>query len=124
MQHTLTMRAANLVMDCSDLERLAAFWGALLEMRVTSREDKWLDLEPIHQGVPKLSFQLVPEAKSGKNRLHLDLEVPDITAAGERAWQLGATPAGPAYDSPGAGFRVWRDPEGNEFCFVARSDVA
>ncbi|RSN67952.1 MULTISPECIES: VOC family protein [Actinomadura] len=113
-----TPKVGNLVFDCTDLDAMAAFWGALLGMKETSRDEDWRDLEPLGGRGPVLSFQLVPERKTIKNRIHLDLEVPDIRAAGERARGLGATPAGEPMGNPESPFRVWYDPEGNEFCFV------
>ncbi|MFB4311035.1 VOC family protein [Actinomadura sp. GTD37] len=111
-----TPKVTTLVFDCTDLDAMAAFWGGLLGMKATAREDDWLDLEPLAGGGPVLAFQLVPESKEIKNRLHLDLAVPDIRAAGERAVRLGAAPAGEPAGSPETPFQVWRDPEGNEFC--------
>ena len=113
-----TPRVGNVVIDCADPDALAAFWGELLEMKVTAREDHWVDLERLGTGGPLLSFQRVPEGKTVKNRLHLDLDVPDVAEAGERARKLGATPAGKPMGRPDAPFEVWYDPEGNEFCFV------
>ncbi|WP_329519964.1 VOC family protein [Spirillospora sp. NBC_01491] len=117
---TPTPKVTNVAVDCADRDVMAAFWGALLGMRVTYRDEDWLDLEPLGPGGPLLSFQLVPEPKAVKNRVHLDLEVPDIKAAGERAAGLGATPAGAPLGRPEAPFQVWRDPEGNEFCFCTK----
>ncbi|QXJ24990.1 VOC family protein [Actinomadura graeca] len=114
----MTPKVTNIVIDCADLDVMAAFWGGLLGMEETCREDDWLDLGPLGEGGPLLSFQLVPERKTIKNRLHLDLDVPDIHAAGERAAALGASPAGGPMGDPRYPFRVWRDPEGNEFCFT------
>ncbi|HEY8478405.1 MAG TPA: VOC family protein [Spirillospora sp.] len=117
----ITPKVTNIVIDCADLEAMAAFWGALLGMKTTEVSEDWLDLEPIGGNGPFLSFQRVPEGKAGKNRLHLDLTVPDIRAAGDRAAGLGATPASEPMGDPAAPFRVWRDPEGNEFCFCTGS---
>ncbi|MQY02833.1 VOC family protein [Actinomadura macrotermitis] len=112
----------GVVFDCADLEVMAAFWGGLLGMKVTSREEDWLDLEPLHPGGATLSFQRVPEGKKSKNRLHLDFDVLDVRAAGERARELGATPLGePMGNNPDKPFQVWRDPEGNEFCLCTAS---
>ncbi|SEG83584.1 Glyoxalase-like domain-containing protein [Thermomonospora echinospora] len=115
-----TPRVGNLAIDCADLGAMATFWGGLLGMKVTYRKDTWLDLEPLGAEGPVLSFQKVPEAKSGKNRLHLDLYVPDVDAAGARARELGGSPAGGRQDRPDMSFQIWRDPEGNEFCLVTR----
>ncbi|WP_433468154.1 VOC family protein [Spirillospora sp. CA-128828] len=117
----MTPKVGNIVIDCADLDAMAAFWGRLLGMKTTAASGDWLDLEPLGAGGPILSFQRVPEGKKGKNRLHLDLDVPDVHAAGERAESLGATPAGGPMGDPKSPFRVWRDPEGNEFCFVTAS---
>lgn len=110
------VRAANLVIDCVDLDRMSEFWGALLGMEVTQREERWLDLESCGDGGPVLSLQRVPDEKAGKNRVHLDLEVPDLGWAAARARGLGASLASSM--RTGGAFQVWRDPEGNEFCFV------
>ncbi|GLW62745.1 hypothetical protein Arub01_09890 [Actinomadura rubrobrunea] len=118
----MTPTVTNLVIDCADPGALAAFWGELLDLKVASREDDWIDLEGLGSGGPVLSFQRVPEGKAVKNRLHLDLGVPDIRAAGERARRLGARPAGEPLGDPARPFQVWHDPEGNEFCFVTHED--
>ena len=112
-------KAAAVAVDCTDLDVMVGFWGALLDMEVTYRDETWLELEPLGEGGPVLSFQLVPEAKAGKNRVHLDLAVPDIREAGERARALGAVPHGePMGSDPERPFQVWLDPQGNEFCFT------
>ncbi|GAA4062402.1 MULTISPECIES: VOC family protein [Actinomadura] len=110
----------NVAIDCNDPDALAAFWGELLDMKVTSREDDWIDLESLGPNGPVLSFQRVPEGKTVKNRVHLDVGVPDIHVAGERARRLGASPAGEPLGNPARPFQVWHDPEGNEFCFVTQ----
>ncbi|NKZ05087.1 VOC family protein [Actinomadura latina] len=112
----VTPKVTTLVFDCTDLDVMADFWGGLLGMKTSVREDDWLDLEPLAGGGPVLAFQLVPESKSIKNRLHLDLAVADVRAAGERAASLGGVPAGAPMGNPERPFQVWHDPEGNEFC--------
>ncbi|MGI9051467.1 MAG: VOC family protein [Ilumatobacteraceae bacterium] len=66
---------------------------------------------------PRLLFQQVPEAKTVKNRVHLDLHVAEGTRAAEveRLLGLGATKLWDGSQGP----QVWvtlADPEGNEFC--------
>lgn len=117
----VTPKVGNIVIDCADLNAMAAFWGGLLGITTTNVSDDWLDLEPLGGNGPVLSFQRVPEGKTIKNRLHLDLDVPDIRAAGERAGRLGATPAAGPMGDPAFPFQVWRDPEGNEFCFCTQA---
>ncbi|MFC5180992.1 VOC family protein [Actinomadura harenae] len=106
-------RVRAIAIDCNDLEAQAGFWGALLGMKVTERSDDWYELEPLSEGGPRLCLQGVPEGKAVKNRLHLDLDVPET--AGARTRELGATLVNRADSGT---YEVWQDPEGNEFCLV------
>ena len=112
------VRVAHLVVDTADLDRAVAFWSALLDLPIDGHGDGWADLAPLGDGGPVLAFQAVPEVKSGKNRLHLDLSVSDVRAAADYAMWLGATAVTPLQGAPGRTWQVWRDPEGNEFCLV------
>jgi hypothetical protein len=115
------VRVTNLVVDCNDLALVVAFWGQLLSHSVRSNEADWVDLEPLAPAGPVLSFQRVPEGKAGKNRIHLDLVVPDAVAAGRRVTELGGTPASSLHEGSQGSQRpwqVWHDPEGNEFCLI------
>jgi predicted enzyme related to lactoylglutathione lyase len=80
------------------------------------RDEAWWHIRP--PGWTQLAFQRVPEAKSTKNRLHLDVEVADITAAIAQAEALGATRVGPIHSDVAGSFQVLLDPEGNEWCLV------
>ncbi|MDG3010570.1 glyoxalase/bleomycin resistance/dioxygenase family protein [Rhodococcus sp. D2-41] len=76
-----------------------------------------------HSGVGRgrrLLFQDVPEAKSGKNRLHLDIhgEPGGLDALVSRLEGLGATRVAEIDKGPAGHWWVMRDPEGNEFCAV------
>lgn len=119
------LRAAHLVVDVTDLDRAAVFWSALLGLEVTGREAGYLDLGSLGAGGPVLSFQLVPEPKAVKNRVHLDLAVDastgGVVAAGYRAHALGATPVSELRSAESAPWQVWRDPDGNEFCLVTEA---
>jgi len=74
---------------------------------------------------PKLRFQRVPEAKTVKDRIHLDLRVDDIDEVAARVIALGAerAPGGDFREFDGV-FRVMLDPEGNEFCLVLDTDCS
>ncbi|WP_255629568.1 VOC family protein [Jidongwangia harbinensis] len=71
---------------------------------------------------PRLLFQLVPEKKAGKNRMHLDVRIGvdgDVEAAVGKLTARGATRLHDGRQGP----HTWvtlADPEGNEFC-VSRS---
>ncbi|MET8979016.1 VOC family protein [Streptomyces sp. NPDC004539] len=68
-------------------------------------------------GVPALVFQRVGEAKTGKNRVHVDLTVADLEAATRHPLALGALVVDETIED-GVTARVMADPEGNEFCLV------
>src|SRR2546421_10033866 len=78
--------------DCHDPERLAAFWGAVLGVEVEARlgsPPQYVNLAPATPEGPRVCFQRVPEAKGTKNRVHLDVAVPDVDAAGARVNRIG-----------------------------------
>ncbi|GGN10011.1 VOC family protein [Streptomyces fuscichromogenes] len=78
---------------------------------ITSTEDDPTALVETADGGPRLWFQLVPEAKSVKNCVHMDLLAADPEAETRRLTALGATVRARHTDTI-----VLTDPEGNEFC--------
>jgi predicted enzyme related to lactoylglutathione lyase len=113
-----------LVIDTTDPDRLAAFWCGLLDVKVdaTIGDGQFVVLSPTSQGLA-VSFQRVPEAKAGKNRLHLDLMVEDLDAATSDIEGLGGRwlEPGNTHELEGYRWRVMADPEGNEFDIVPSS---
>ena len=105
---------AALAIDCHDPPELARWWSRLLGGTVEVDPDGDATLHT-PDGLA-IDFLRVPEAKSGKNRLHLDLRSTDLAAATEQALALGATRADDVYD--GGRWQVLRDPEGNELCLL------
>ena len=105
---------AALAVDCHDPPGLARWWARLLggQVEVDSDGDATLHTP----GGLAMDFFRVPEAKSVKNRLHLDLRSTDLAAATSQALALGATRADDVYDE--GAWQVLRDPEGNEFCLL------
>jgi predicted enzyme related to lactoylglutathione lyase len=63
---------------------------------------------------PRFGFQLVPESKVVKNRVHIDLLCDDLEAETARLVELGARVL--STTGPSAEWVVFADPEGNEFC--------
>ena len=109
-------RLGEVVIDCHDPVRQAEFWQKVLGGYIVRQSHDWVALEP-PSGLT-VSFQLVPEAKVGKNRVHLDIDVTDLVEATAAAQGAGATRVGDVvYDELG-GFQVMADPEGNEFCLI------
>jgi predicted enzyme related to lactoylglutathione lyase len=107
-----------LVIDTAAPEQLIPFWSALLDVNVdaTIGDGQFVLLSRTKDGLT-LGFQRVPEAKTGKNRLHLDLIVEDLDIATAEVEALGGRWLEPGNTRELDGFR-WRrmaDPEGNEF---------
>jgi glyoxalase superfamily protein len=112
----------TLTIDCAEPRRLAEFWCAALgyELADVDEEDA-LIRDPAGKGWPLL-FQVVPEGKRGKNRLHLDLSPPHTMAAEvERLLAAGATVQG-RVDEGESYWTVMLDPEGDEFCVLRGPD--
>jgi predicted enzyme related to lactoylglutathione lyase len=116
----LRVQAVNI--DARDPSALAAFWRDALGWRITAVEDDEVVLEPPAGSpedgvVPDLLFAKVPETKTVKNRLHIDLRPQDQAVEVARLQALGARRV-----SVGQGddvtWVVLVDPEGNEFCVL------
>ena len=101
--------------------RLASFWATALGWQIEEEPDGEVCLVPTDGTRFELSFFPVPESKTGKNRLHLDLtttSVDDQEETVERLVELGARHIDIG-QRPDEGHVVLADPEGNEFCVIA-----
>jgi predicted enzyme related to lactoylglutathione lyase len=112
-----------IVIDTVDPARIAPFWCALLGVQ----ERGWFGEDYLmlttDGGAPPVAFQRVPEAKSSKNRLHLDLMVEDLDGAFSKIVAIGGSAVSGILEMPGGyRWRVVADPEGNEFCIVPRDE--
>jgi predicted enzyme related to lactoylglutathione lyase len=103
--------------DTTDPERLADFWSTLLEVPIEHRSDIEIHLARQPNRGVTVAFQRVGEPTSGKNRLHLDLLVKDLTAARKRAVELGADEV-EEHERDGFRWLVAADPDGNRFCLI------
>ena len=105
---------SSVVIDARDPDTLATFWYELLggEMVV------WPQYGIVTLRAPGITFDfvLVADAKSGKNRVHLDLATRDPAETVRLAIKLGAHRADDFHVADD--FTVLRDPEGNEFCIL------
>jgi hypothetical protein len=102
-------------LDCQNAERLMDFWVEAIGYRQRPESLPYVVLVPEEGHGPALVLQQVPESKSTKNRMHLDLHVDDRPAEVNRLLTLGATLVG-EYDENGWQWTTLRDIEGNEFC--------
>jgi predicted enzyme related to lactoylglutathione lyase len=110
-------RAIGLVLDCADPERLAAFWAPALGYANVGEAGAYVVLFPDARPGPKLLLQRVSEPKTVKNRMHLDIETPDVAAEAARLEGLGARRVqAEEMHEHGSTWIVMADPEGNEFC--------
>ncbi|NML49683.1 VOC family protein [Streptomyces sp. R302] len=112
----------HVTIDCADAYALAGFWAQVLDGKL-SDDDHPGDPEALVESAGAgLLFIQVPEPKSVKNRVHLDLQPQDRTRDEEveRLLALGATLVGDHRRPDGTGWATMADPEGNEFC-VERS---
>ena len=105
--------------DCRDPRPLADFWASALGYRLEDADDESASIVPLEGGRDwTVLFFVVPEVKSVKNRLHLDLSPPETMAAEvERLVAAGASVQG-RVDEGGSFWTVMLDPEGNEFCVL------
>jgi glyoxalase superfamily protein len=137
----------QVVFDCADPNGLAWFWAAALGYKLADPpeghasweawlreqgvpQERWNDASAVVDpdgGGPRIYLQRVPEAKTVKNRVHLDLNVSGggsvpieerrrrVDAEVERLLGIGATRLR-AMEELGVYWVVMQDPEGNEFC--------
>jgi predicted enzyme related to lactoylglutathione lyase len=107
----------NLVVDAEDPGRLARWWAEALGYRITYEKPDEVEIRRTPDELPGLIFVPVPEPKSTKNRLHIDLRPDDQEAEVERLVDMGARHVDVGQRS--ADWVVLADPEGNEFCVLA-----
>jgi catechol 2,3-dioxygenase-like lactoylglutathione lyase family enzyme len=126
----MTSFVSHTSVDCADAYALSEFWKQVLgyvDVEGDPNEpghEECMILDP--QSGHHLLFIEVPEAKTVKNRIHLDLRPRSGTQADEVAWlvSIGATQVADLRGKygPGTGWVVLADPEGNEFC-ILRSEA-
>ena len=132
----MTSRFVEIVVDCHDPEALARFWCEVLGYHVVDTDEWGCEIAPWetnppdlrerlrrHAGPTTIVFGRVPEGKTVKNRVHIDVSPYDRSTEEEveRLLALGATRADVGQQG-GESWVVLADPEGNEFC-VLRSLV-
>ena len=121
----MACRITELVLDAHDPDLLARFWCTVLGYVELNRVDGSIEIGPPEAGFggpqPTIVFDRTDEPKSGKLRLHIDVNATDrgqeaeldrLLAAGARRADIGQT--------GNESWHVLADPEGNEFCLLRR----
>jgi hypothetical protein len=118
----MTSRLASVVIDAVDPRVVAEFWCSILGWQIIDQSDGGVSIAAPDGSWPVIDVLPVPETKSVKNRLHLDLRADGVTTAEEhqRLLELGASPVDVG-QSPDVTWVVLADPEGNEFCLLSPS---
>jgi len=129
----MALRWYSVVVDCQDVRKQATWWAQALDWTIIYESDdecviipSWVDETVMRQTPwdrigPGMVFVPVPESKTVKNRLHMDLAPhtsQDRDAEIERLEELGAkrVDVGQSRD---VSWTVLADPEGNEFCVLS-----
>jgi predicted enzyme related to lactoylglutathione lyase len=109
-------RVLFITIDANDAERVADFWAAVLgtERDATMDDGRFLFLAG-RDDLPVVCIQRVPEPKSGKTRIHLDLGVDDLEVATTRIQELGGSWDGVERTLENFRWRSVADPEGTVF---------
>lgn len=133
----MVLRWYSVVVDCHDVRKQADWWAEALGWKTIYATDDecvnvpgWVDEDslkdvPWERLGPGMVFVPVPEGKTVKNRLHLDLAPhtsQDRDAEITRLESLGARRADVGQPAD-ASFTVLTDPEGNEFCVLSSRDA-
>jgi Glyoxalase-like domain len=124
-------RLRDICFDCHYPAGLARFWAPVLNYTLrpyTDEDIEWLRSQGIEDvdddptvpidapdGGPRIWFNRVPEAKTAKNRVHIDVNL-DSWEQYDWLISLGATMLYPPGSIPDARWAIMADPEGNEFC--------
>ena len=124
----MVCRVSHTTVDCRDAFTLSEWWKGVLDYTDVPGDpneaghEECMIVDP--RSGHRLLFIEVPDARSVKNRIHLDLAPTDRTRDEEveRVSALGATQLADRRRPDGTGWVVFADPEGNEFC-VLRSDA-
>ena len=107
----------GLVLDGADPDKLAAFWSAAIGYTTLGGAGNYVLLIDTDGKQPKLLLPRVDEPKSGKNRMHFDIETPTVDEEVARLEGIGARRVvEDAIEEHGNRWVVMADPEGNEFC--------
>ena len=115
----ISQRLYELGVDAAEPHEIAAWWADLLGAHAGDEDERGFSYVDQIPGAPfeSLVFARVPEPKSVKNRIHLDVATPDVDALVTSGASVVRTP------DDEIDWHVLADPEGNEFCAFVRAEV-
>jgi len=118
----MSSQIANIVIDAVQPRVVADFWCSVLGWQVLEVEDGVISIGAPDGSWPMVDLAPVPDGKTVKNRLHLDLRADGVATAYEleRLLALGARRVDVG-QAPDVTWVVLADPEGNEFCLLPRT---
>ena len=115
----MSLSVASITLDCHDAKRVADFWSAAFDVPLDPEPAPSEFFASLGRSEPDaritMMFINVPESKTVKNRVHLDLQADDRAVELERLIGLGASLVHDK-DEWGVRWTTLTDPEGNEFC--------
>ena len=113
----MSLEWEQVIVDARDPGALGAWWREVLGWVVVNDDPEEFEIRPSADRLPGLLFVRVPEPKTTKNRLHLDVRPDDRDAEVARLLGLGAVRPDIGQGEPS--WVVLADPEGNEFCVLS-----
>lgn len=116
----MTSEIWHVTIDCVDPFALGSFWAQALGVALADDDAPGDPEAQVSARGARLLFVRVPEAKSTKNRVHLDVRPAEGNrdAEVERLVTIGASVHEDHRRPDGSGWVTMFDPEGNEFCVV------
>lgn len=116
----MTISIYSTTTDCADAGKLATFWAEVFGRTVDPEASAFFASigRAASDGQTVMMFIQVPDGKTVKNRMHLDLQADDRAAEVERIVGLGAS-IHSEHDEYETRWTTLLDPEGNEFCIAS-----
>ena len=102
---------SGIVIDVQGLDKAECFWTTVLGASVIFKDSQYVTFD----SSPRVALQKVPEGKTSKNRMHLDIRVLNVELAAQQVVSAGGSRL---RDFADEGFVVMAHPDGNEFCLV------
>ncbi|NWJ44781.1 MAG: VOC family protein [Chloroflexi bacterium] len=117
----MSLKIANIVLDCEDSVKLAEFWSLATGWEKQGPFGQYMQLVNPNEAEAGILLQQVSEKKTLKNRMHLDFGAGDLTGMHAEVARLIALGAKKIIERAELGivWTVMQDPEGNEFCVAA-----